>query len=159
MKAMIFIGPPHLLQTKGSTSGRLDAGEACEFTARFRQAVVEGCFRQRLQQRIDHANLCPAEADASGRRPAEFQQDSVPAQPLFRQQAHGAVTQSESLGVRPSNHDSRGSRAQGVDNAGMAKTFRPYEPDQMLLMPPSLADWVWLAPPTYFAEHVMPKLA
>ncbi|HVL17407.1 MAG TPA: transposase, partial [Gemmatimonadales bacterium] len=24
----------------------------------------------------------------------------------------------------------------------MAKTFRPYEPDQMLLMPPSLADWV-----------------
>ncbi len=28
-----------------------------------------------------------------------------------------------------------------VDNAGM-KTFRPYEPDQMLLMPPSLQDWV-----------------
>jgi transposase len=24
----------------------------------------------------------------------------------------------------------------------MAKTFRPYEPDQMLLLPPSLADWV-----------------
>jgi transposase len=24
----------------------------------------------------------------------------------------------------------------------MAKTFRPYEPDQMLLMPPALADWV-----------------
>ena len=24
----------------------------------------------------------------------------------------------------------------------MAKTFRSYEPDQMLLMPPSLADWV-----------------
>ncbi len=24
----------------------------------------------------------------------------------------------------------------------MAKTFRPYDPDQMLLMPPSLADWV-----------------
>lgn len=22
------------------------------------------------------------------------------------------------------------------------KTFRPYEPDQMLLMPPSLQDWV-----------------
>ena len=22
------------------------------------------------------------------------------------------------------------------------KTFRPYEPDQMLLMPPSLGDWV-----------------
>src|SRR6266508_3306558 len=29
-----------------------------------------------------------------------------------------------------------------VDNAGMAKTFRPYEPDQLLLLPPSLADWV-----------------
>ncbi len=24
----------------------------------------------------------------------------------------------------------------------MAKTFRPYDPDQMLLMPPSLADWI-----------------
>jgi transposase len=24
----------------------------------------------------------------------------------------------------------------------MAKTFRPYDPDQMLLMPPALADWV-----------------
>ena len=24
----------------------------------------------------------------------------------------------------------------------MAKTFRPYDPDQMLLLPPSLADWV-----------------
>ena len=24
----------------------------------------------------------------------------------------------------------------------MAKTFRPYEPDQMLLMPPALSDWV-----------------
>jgi len=29
-----------------------------------------------------------------------------------------------------------------VDNAGMAKTFRPYDPDQLLLMPPALADWV-----------------
>jgi transposase len=28
-----------------------------------------------------------------------------------------------------------------MDNARM-KTFRPYEPDQLLLMPPSLADWV-----------------
>src|SRR5229473_5509909 len=46
------------------------------------------------------------------------------------------------LGVCPSNHDSRGPRAHGVDNAGMAKTFRPYEPDQLLLLPPSLADWV-----------------
>ena len=32
--------------------------------------------------------------------------------------------------------------APSVDNAAMAKTFRPYEPDQLLLMPPSLADWV-----------------
>ena len=32
--------------------------------------------------------------------------------------------------------------AGAVDNAAMPKTFRPYEPDQMLLMPPSLADWV-----------------
>src|SRR5258706_7291531 len=30
----------------------------------------------------------------------------------------------------------------GVDNAAMAKTFRPYDPDQLLLMPPALADWV-----------------
>ena len=29
-----------------------------------------------------------------------------------------------------------------ADNAGMAKTFRPYEPDQRLLLPPSLQDWV-----------------
>jgi transposase len=29
-----------------------------------------------------------------------------------------------------------------IDNIGMAKTFRPYEPDQLLLLPPSLADWV-----------------
>jgi transposase len=46
------------------------------------------------------------------------------------------------LGVRPSNHDSRGPRTEGVDNADMAKTFRPYEPDQLRLMPPALADWV-----------------
>ena len=29
-----------------------------------------------------------------------------------------------------------------VDNAVMAKTFRPYDPDQLLLLPPALADWV-----------------
>jgi transposase len=29
-----------------------------------------------------------------------------------------------------------------VDNAAMAKTFRPYEPDQLLLLPSSLADRV-----------------
>jgi len=33
-------------------------------------------------------------------------------------------------------------RAQSGDNAAMAKTFRPYDPDQLLLMPPALADWV-----------------
>jgi len=33
-------------------------------------------------------------------------------------------------------------RGDCVDNAAMAKTFRPYEPDQLLLLPPSLADWV-----------------
>jgi transposase len=33
-------------------------------------------------------------------------------------------------------------RSSGVDNAGMAKTFRPYDPDQLRLMPPALADWV-----------------
>jgi len=29
-----------------------------------------------------------------------------------------------------------------VDNAAMAKIFRPDDPDQLLLMPPALADWV-----------------
>src|SRR5262245_45685766 len=29
-----------------------------------------------------------------------------------------------------------------ADNAAMAKTFRPFNRDQMLLMPPSLHDWV-----------------
>src|SRR5258706_7405089 len=33
-------------------------------------------------------------------------------------------------------------RASCGDNAAMAKTFRPYDPDQLLLMPPALADWV-----------------
>jgi transposase len=33
-------------------------------------------------------------------------------------------------------------RGDCVDNAAMPKTFRPYEPDQLLLLPPSLADWV-----------------
>lgn len=33
-------------------------------------------------------------------------------------------------------------RSRSVDNAAMAKTFRPYNPDQLLLMPPALADWV-----------------
>lgn len=33
-------------------------------------------------------------------------------------------------------------RERSVDNAAIAKTFRPYDPDQLLLMPPALADWV-----------------
>ncbi len=33
----------------------------------------------------------------------------------------------------------------------MAKTFRPYEPDQLLLMPPALADWV---PEDHLARYV-----
>lgn len=33
-------------------------------------------------------------------------------------------------------------RGDRMDNAAMAKTFRPYDPDQLLLLPPSLADWV-----------------
>ncbi len=33
----------------------------------------------------------------------------------------------------------------------MPTTFRPYQPDQMLLMPPKLRDWV---PPSHLAHHV-----
>jgi transposase len=33
----------------------------------------------------------------------------------------------------------------------MPKPFRPYEPDQLLLLPPSLADWV---PEDHFARFV-----
>ena len=29
-----------------------------------------------------------------------------------------------------------------ADLVGMSKTFRPYEPDQLLLLPPALSDWV-----------------
>jgi transposase len=38
----------------------------------------------------------------------------------------------------------------------MAKTFRPYDPDQMLLMPPSLADWV---PEDHLARFVRDVVA
>jgi transposase len=38
----------------------------------------------------------------------------------------------------------------------MAKTFRPYEPDQLLLMPPSLADWV---PEDHLARFVRDVVA
>src|SRR6266481_3448882 len=33
----------------------------------------------------------------------------------------------------------------------MSKTYRPYEPDQMLLLPPSLQDWL---PPRHLARFV-----
>ena len=33
----------------------------------------------------------------------------------------------------------------------MSKTFRPYEPDQLLLMPPALSDWV---PENHLARFV-----
>ena len=33
----------------------------------------------------------------------------------------------------------------------MPTTFRPYDPDQMLLLPPSLRDWL---PAGHLAEHV-----
>src|SRR6266849_10975252 len=42
-------------------------------------------------------------------------------------------------------------RGRHVDNAAMAKSFRPYEPDQMLLLPPSLGDWV---PENHLARFV-----
>lgn len=38
-----------------------------------------------------------------------------------------------------------------MHNAPMDKTFRPYDPDQMLLMPPSLSDWV---PENHLARFV-----
>src|SRR5919108_1690125 len=38
----------------------------------------------------------------------------------------------------------------------MPKTFRPYEPDQLLLMPPSLADWV---PEDHLARFVADVVA
>src|SRR6266852_6658784 len=42
-------------------------------------------------------------------------------------------------------------RGRHVDHAAMAKSFRPYEPDQMLLLPPSLGDWV---PENHLARFV-----
>jgi len=40
----------------------------------------------------------------------------------------------------------------------MAKTFRPYEPDQLLLMPPALADWVPEAHLARFVSDVVDTL-
>jgi transposase len=40
----------------------------------------------------------------------------------------------------------------------MAKTFRPYEPDQMLLMPPALQDWVPEGHPARFVSDLVDTL-
>ena len=40
----------------------------------------------------------------------------------------------------------------------MAKTFRPYEPDQMLLMPPALSDWVPENHPARFVSDLVDTL-
>jgi transposase len=45
-----------------------------------------------------------------------------------------------------------------VDNTRMAKTFRPYEPDQMLLMPPALSDWVPENHPARFVSDLVDTL-
>lgn len=42
--------------------------------------------------------------------------------------------------------------------SGMAKTYRPYSPDQMLLLPPSLRDWLPENHPVYFVSDVIDNL-
>src|SRR3989338_8748068 len=37
----------------------------------------------------------------------------------------------------------------------MAKTYRPYEPDQMFLMPPSLTDWLPAGHMVYFIREIL----
>lgn len=37
----------------------------------------------------------------------------------------------------------------------MAKTYRPYEPDQMFLMPPSLSDWLPASHMVYFVREIL----
>lgn len=46
------------------------------------------------------------------------------------------------LGVRPGNHVYDATGAWAVNSAAMTKTYRPYKPDQLLLIPPALADRV-----------------
>jgi transposase len=40
----------------------------------------------------------------------------------------------------------------------MPKTFRPYDPDQMLLMTPSVQDWVPAGDMTHFIDDVVDEL-
>jgi transposase len=40
----------------------------------------------------------------------------------------------------------------------MPKTFRPYDPDQMLLMPPSVQDWVPAGDMAHFIDEVVDEL-
>ena len=40
----------------------------------------------------------------------------------------------------------------------MSKTFRSYEPDQMLLMPASMRDWLPVAHLAYFISDVIDQL-
>jgi len=40
----------------------------------------------------------------------------------------------------------------------MAKTFRPYEPDQLLLLPPSLREWLPEDHPVYFVSDLIETL-
>ena len=40
----------------------------------------------------------------------------------------------------------------------MAKTFRPYAPDQMLLLPPSLREWLPEDHPVYFVNDLVEAL-
>ncbi len=37
----------------------------------------------------------------------------------------------------------------------MSKTYRPYEPDQLLLMPPSLTDWLPAGHMIYFVREIL----
>jgi len=40
----------------------------------------------------------------------------------------------------------------------MAKTFRPYQPDQLLLLPPSLKDWLPPGHLVYFVSDLVETL-
>ena len=49
-------------------------------------------------------------------------------------------------------------RGECVDNAVMAKTFRPYEPDQQLLLPPSLQEWLPAGHLVWFISETVDQL-
>ena len=40
----------------------------------------------------------------------------------------------------------------------MTKTFRPYSPDQLLLLPPSLREWLPANHPVYFVNDLVATL-